>query len=564
MPKSSNEHETHQYAKDVVDGKILVCTPVLKACQRHMDDLENGHERGLWFDDKAADRAFKTFSLLRLSKGKWGGKPFKLEPFQKFLTGGTFGWKRESESGGGLLRRFREVHYEVARKNGKTEWAAGVGAILTFADGEHGAEVYCLATKREQANVTFDVAKKLLSNPAMKPYIRRMQAEIRHDKSGSKMKPLGADSDTLDGLNVHGAIKDELHAWTNQGLWDVIDTATGAREQPLGVVTTTAGHNRKSIWWQRRDKALKLLDRVPGYDDDSFFPLIYTLDTTDDWENYELWGKGNPSLGVIIKLEDLKRQYQEAKQTPGQINAFRRLKLNQPTDTATQWIPADAWRRAHDRMDEAHLLGRPCFGGLDLSLTTDLTAWALIFPPYDGDPKYRLYVRHFMPKQNIEDKEARDGVPYRSWADGRRLILSEGDWVDYSLVEKVIREDAEKFKVLGIAYDNRFAPAIVQNLMADNITCVPWGQNHGSLNTGTKEFYRMILARELAHQGCPLLDWQAGNAAVSVNSSGYQKPDKEHSNKRIDGIAASVNATGLAIEQHGTGPANAGMFDLGW
>lgn len=547
-----------QYAVDVVAGKYVVGRFVRLACERHLRDLETGAARGLVFDVAAADRAYRFFGLLRFSKGKWGGKPFVLQGWQQFFVGLIFGWKM-ADTG---LRRFREAHLEVARKNGKTELAAGIAAYLTIADGEFGAEVYCLATKRDQARTTFEVAKKLLSNAVFKPLVRRMKAEIRHESNGSKMEPLGADADTLDSLNVHGAIKDELHAWKFRELWDVIDTATGARSQPLGVSTTTAGWNRKSIWWERRELAIRLLERKEGYDNDEFFPLIFTLDEGDDWEDESTWAKGNPSLGVTLRLEELRKRANEAKQTPGQVNAFKRLRLNIVTENATRWLSLKAWKRAAEPLSLEELLGRPCFGGLDLSLTTDLTAWALIFPPVEGDPKYRLYVRHWIPKEGLDLKEARDAAPYSKWADGERLALSEGDWVDYAIIEARIKEDAEKFRILGVAYDPRFAPSIVQRLIAEGIKCIPWGQHHGSLNTGTKEFHRLILCGEMVHQGCPLLEYQAENVSVSINSAGYQKPDKKQSSRRIDGIAASVNGLSLAIEQHGTEPQEAGMFEI--
>jgi phage terminase large subunit-like protein len=269
--------------------------------------VANGGERGLWFDGAAASRAFRFFGLLRFTKGRWGGKPFKLQGWQKFFIGCIFGWKRSDGT-----RRFREAHLEVARKNGKTELAAGIAAYLAFADGEFGAEVYCLATKRDQARTTFDVSKKLLSGEVFRSELRRLKAQILQESSGSKIEPLGADADTLDSLNVHGVIKDELHAWKSRELWDVMDTATGARSQPLGVVTTTAGHNRRSIWWERRELAVKLLERRDGFDNDEFFPLIYTLDDGDDYRDEATWAKGNPSLGVTVRPEELRARFREA------------------------------------------------------------------------------------------------------------------------------------------------------------------------------------------------------------------------------------------------------------
>ncbi len=559
-PLSVAEHPTHDYARAVARGDVVAGKWVRLACERHLRDLDHGHERGLWFDPKAADVAFRFIGLLRFSKGRWGGKPFTLQPWQQFFVGSLFGWKKADGS-----RRFREAHLEVARKNGKTETAGAIAVKLLVADGEHGAEVYCLATKRDQARLTFDVAKKIANTKTLKKHLRLMKYEVRHEDSGSKLLPLGADADSLDGLNVHGAIKDELHAWKSRDLWDVIDTATGARSQPLGLTTTTAGHNRRSIWWERRELGLKMLDGVAGFDDDELFPLVYCPDDGDDFENPAVWGKGNPNLGVTVQADEIKKRLWAAKRTPGQLNAFLRLRLDLPTETATRWLSMDRWKACADPVAEDLLVGRECFGGLDLSQTIDLTAWALIFPPSAGDPKWRLLVRHFLPRDDLDAKVQRDNVPYGKWADDRRLTLSEGNWVDYGLVKKRIKDDAAKFRLLGLAFDSRFAPSLIQDLMHDGIECVPWNQSVAGMNTATQEFARMVLSRELAHEGCPLLNWEAENTAIRQDANGYQKPHKGESTGRIDGIAASITGLGLAIHKHGDRPPDAGamVIDLG-
>lgn len=552
-----HDHPTHAYARAVASGATAAGKLVRAACERHLADLRLGWQRGLWFDDSAADLAFNFIGLLKLSKGRWGGKPFVLEPWQKFLIGCLFGWKNADGT-----RRFREGHLEVARKNGKTETAAAVALKLLIADAEAGAEVYCLATKRDQARLTFDVAKRMASGGAIKSHLRRMKSSILHEKTGSKIEPLGADADSLDGLNVHGAIKDELHAWKTRELWDVIDTATGARHQPLGLSTTTAGFSRRSIWWERRELGVKLLEGAKGFENDELFPLIYCPDDGDDIEDPAVWVKGNPNIGVTIQPDELGRRLKEAKQTPGQMLAFLRLRLDKPTETATRWLNMERWRDCRDPIDEETLIGRPCYAGLDLSQTTDLTAWALWFPPSADDPMWRLLVRHWVPNDDMVARCARDKVPYDKWADSVSLTLCEGTWVDYGLVRKRIKDDAAKFRLMALAYDNRFAPSLVQNLIEDGIDCVPWNQGVPGMNTATKEFRRMVLAREFCHQGCPLLDWEAENTAVKVNAEGYEKPAKDASSGRIDGIAAAVTGLGLAIHKNGAGPVEAGIMEI--
>jgi phage terminase large subunit-like protein len=395
----------------------------------------------------------------------------------------------------------------------------------------------------------------------LKAHVRRLKAELQHVPTASKLEPLGADADTLDSLNVSGAIKDELHAWKDRALWDVIDTATGARSQPLGLSTTTAGWNRRSIWWERRELCLKMLEGVEGYDNDELFALVYTLDDGDDHEDPRNWIKANPSLGVIVQEQELAKRLKEAKQS-GKLFAFLRLRLNKPTDTAARWLDMDRWRKCADPVDEQTLYGRACYGGLDLSQTTDLTGWALWFPPVPGDPLWRLIVRHWLPREDLGAREARDKVPYGKWADGSRLTLCEGIWVDYAMIRERVLLDARNFRLMGVAYDNRFAPSLVQNLITEGVECHPWNQNVSGMNTATKEFRRFVLAREMSHQGCPLLEWEAENTAIKETSEGYVKPNKAGSSQRIDGIAAAISALGLAIHKNGAGPVMAGIGEI--
>lgn len=551
------DHPTHDYPRDVADGHIRTGRLVRLACERHLHDLAHGRERGLWFDEAEADKAFQFFRMLRLTKGRWAGRPFELEPWQKFLVGGTFGWKRADGS-----RRYREVHVEVARKNGKTETAAGVALKLVSMDRETGAEVYCLATKRDQAKLTFDVAKQMIAkSPALAKHLRRLKYSVQHEGSGSKLEPLGADADSLDGLNVHGSIKDELHAWKSRDLWDVIDTASGARHQPLGLTTTTAGFNRNSVWWERRELGVKLLEGTEGFDNDELFPLIYTLDDDDDWTDDATWIKGNPNLGVTVRHDELASRCKEAKQNPGLANAFRRLRLNQPTESVTKWLPVGLLKTAWEDLPEEALAGRVCFGGLDLSQTLDLTAWALAFPPDESDPNWRMLIRHWVPGHEIREKENRDGFAYRRIGPPA-LTITEGDWVDYDAVKTRILADAESFRLVNLAYDRRFAPSIIQELVKEGLECVPWSQTFGGLNTGTKEFKALLTARRMRFPKCPLFEWETENTVIEIDGAGNERPHKGKSTRRIDGVVAAINALSIASFKYGTEQADGGVAEL--
>ncbi|WP_020475249.1 terminase large subunit [Zavarzinella formosa] len=555
-PDYDPSHPTTQYARDVVEGKIVAGKWVKLACQRHLDDLENAHERGLWFDERAATAVFRFFALLRLAKGKWAGKPFKLEPWQKFVLGCAYGWKREDG-----LRRFREVHLEVARKNGKTEVAAGNSLYLLVVDGEQGGEVYFAATKKEQAEIAFDAAAKMAAkSPILVGRVKVYAGSLVHAASGSKAIPLGADAKTQDGLNPSGISRDELHQWKGRDFWDVLETATGARSQPLGLSITTAGHNKFSIWWERRERCLMMLSKK--LDDDELLALIYTLDEGDDWTDLANYIKANPNLGVTVRIEELAKRCEQAKQTPGAVNAFKRLRLNIPTDSAERWIDEEQWAKCRDPIDEAELRGRKCFAALDLSQTLDLTALGLIFPPTGADLRWRYIVRHFLPKDVVRQRSEKDRVPYDQWAAEGLLILTEGNCVDYAAIKLRVIADALVFQIVALAYDRMFALPVIQELQDEGIECIPWGQGYLSMNAPTKELSRQIASGELAHQGDKVLDWEAGNVCIETDAAGNVKPSKRRSGEKIDGFAAMCSGLGVALLKNHEAPTTAGMLEM--
>lgn len=341
-----NDHPTDLYAKMVDAGDILACRWVQMACKRHLDDRKYGKERGLKFDEGAADVALNFFGFLKHSKGEWSGEAFQLEAWQQFIAGNLFGWMR-----GDGLRRFRTAYIEVARKNGKSSFAAGSGLKMFCADGEPGAEVYSCATKRDQAIIVHSEATRMVrSSPSLKRRVGIFKNNLHILETASKYEPLGADADSLDGLNVHGAIIDELHAHKKRDLWDVIETATGSRRQPLMVAITTAGFDQSGICFELRDYVTQILKG--NIHDDTFFGIIYTLDLKkewpelkddDDWTDESLWIKSNPNLGISVKLDDIRRLAEKAKATPAAQNNFLTKRLNVWTQQSTRWISLETW-----------------------------------------------------------------------------------------------------------------------------------------------------------------------------------------------------------------------------
>lgn len=388
------------------------------------------------------------FSFLKHSKGEWSGQKLKLEPWQQFFLWTLFGWRRADGT-----RRFRTAYLEVARKNGKSTFGAGIGLELLVADGEPGAEIYTAATKLSQAQIVFaEMERMVRQSPDLKQVVKQYKNNLNVPVTFSKAEPLGQDSDTLDGLNVHGALVDELHAHPTGDMWDVLETATGSRRQPLLVAITTAGHDRQSLCYQFHDYTEKVLSQV--FADDAWHGMIFSLDRDpqsgeiEDWENEAAWIKANPNLGVSKKLSDMRDKARKAKQMPARLNVFLQKELNIWTQASTRWIDPDLWRSLNLRpVDQAMLAGRQCYGGLDLSSTTDLTALVWVFLPKPGELVQDIVCRFWMPEDNIERRVKTDRVPYDAWIRQGLITATSGNVVDYDFILAQIQEDISVFDV---------------------------------------------------------------------------------------------------------------------
>lgn len=549
-PAAAAETPPSQRARDyiagVLDGSIVVGRYVRLAVERHVRDLEHGHERGLWFDEKRAERSLRLYQFLRHSKGKWAGKPLELSGWQAFILWSVFGWKRADGT-----RRFRTAYVEVARKNGKSTFSAGVGIELLLCDGEAGAEVYTAATKKDQARIVHGEATRMVkASPALRQRIRVGRDNLCVEGSDSKFEPLGADGDTLDGLNVSGAIIDELHAHKSRLVWDVIETATGARTQPLIWAITTAGHDQQSICWEIRDYCVKALEGTFGAEAcDATFAYIATIDKDDDWTDERCWIKANPNLGVSVELDEMREKCGKAKLVPGARNAFLRLRLNRWTEQENLWLDLDKWDVLGEPFDPATLKGRRCFGGLDLASKIDLTCFSLIFPPDDGDAYWRVLPQFWIPDETAHERERQDRVPYADWIERGLIVTTPGGATDYSFVETAVIDAVANYKLIDVGYDGWNASQTANVLQAKGVTCWEFRQGYASLTEPSKELERLIVAKLLRHGGHPVLRWNAQCVAVKEDENGNIRPvkPKKKSGKRIDGIVASIMALGRAI-----------------
>jgi phage terminase large subunit-like protein len=539
-------HPAEQYALDVIDGKIVACKWVRLACERYFYDLEHGHERGLYFDRDAAERKIRMASLLKHSKGQWAGEFLHLEPWQQFIDWNVFGWMREDGT-----RRFRTLYEEVARKNGKSTHGATTGIYLAFFDGEPGAEVYSAATKRDQARIVHGEAIRMVKkNRALRKHIRIYKDNLHMEASASKYEPLGADSDSIDGLNVHGVLADEVHAWKSREMWDVLETATGSRRQPLIVAITTAGMDRQSVCFEKHQYTEKVLEgfKDNSFVDDTWFGIIYTIDEGDDWRDEACWIKANPNLGVSKKIDDLRMKATRAAKMPAAQNNFLRRELNVWVQGDSKWMDMDAWRKCGGKIPALelpeHLKGRTAFAGLDLSSTSDLTAFVLVFPAEDGF--IDVVARFWLPEDAIEPR-TQEGTHYDEWVREGYIEKTDGNVIDYGLVFEQIKQDATDYSIERIAFDRWGAARVVQVLQNIGMTMVQFGQGYQSMNPPMQELERLLLSGKIRHGNNPVLTWMADNVVAHMDPAGNIKPDKEKSKDKIDGIVALIMAIDLAL-----------------
>jgi phage terminase large subunit-like protein len=381
----------------------------------------------------------------------------------------------------------------------------------------------------------FDDAKAMVfASPALLQRGRALKRAIVTNQ-GSAYKVISADANTKHGYSPHGIIFDELHAQPNRDLYDTLRTGRGARRQPMEVYLTTAGYDRNSICWEVHEYAQRVLKKI--VEDESFLAVIFSADETDDWKSPETWTKANPNLGISISEEYLQAECLRAQQSPAYENTFKRLHLNLWTSQSKRFIPMDAWDASSGEIDPIDLEGLPCYAGLDLSCTTDLTALVLVFPVGD---EYKILPFFWCPQEGIVERSRRDGVRYDLWAQHGQLTSTEGNVIDYRSILKKLDELRKVYEIREIAYDRWGAPKISQELIEAGFKIIPFGQGFGSMSAPTKELLTLTLAKRMVHGGHPVLRWNMDNMVVRTDPAGNVKPDKEKARQRIDGAVALI------------------------
>lgn len=496
------------------------------------------------YDKSAADYAVAFIENLCHTKGTWAGKPFELIDWQEQIIRDLFGTLKPNG-----YRQFNTAYIEIPKKQGKSELAAAVALLLTCGDGEERAEVYGCAADRQQAAIVFDVAADMVRMcPALSKRVKILASQKRliYTPTNSFYQVLSAEAYSKHGFNIHGVVFDELHTQPNRKLFDVMTKGSGdARMQPLYFLITTAGTDTHSICYETHQKAKDIIEGRKI--DPTFYPVIYGADESDDWTDPKVWKKANPSLDITVGIDKVKAACESAKQNPGEENAFRQLRLNQWVKQAVRWMPMEKWDKCAFAVDEDELEGRICYGGLDLSSTTDITAFVLVFPPLDEEDKYIILPYFWIPEDNLTLRVNRDNVPYDVWERQDFLQTTEGNVVHYGFIEQFIERLGERFNIREIAFDRWGAVQMVQNLEGMGFTVVPFGQGFKDMSPPTKELMKLVLEQKIAHGGHPVLRWNMDNIYIRTDPAGNIKADKEKSTEKIDGAVATIMALDRAI-----------------
>lgn len=561
---------------EVHSGERVAGPDIRNACARHLRDMEEGPKRGLTWDLAAANKAIRFYrTVLKLNGGEFEGLPFELLPWQKFIVGSIFGWK--SSDG---YRRFRVVYVESGKGSGKSPLAAGVGLTGLIADNEARAEIYAAATKKDQAMILFrDAVAMVQQSPEL---TKRLVCSgtgqniwnLAYLKSGSFFRPISSD-DGQSGPRPHMALIDEVHEHKTNMVVEMMRAGTKSRKQALIFMITNSGSNKRGPCWEYHEYGSRVASGA--LTDDGFFAYICSLDEGDDpIQDESCWFKSNPSLqdADLPGMKYLREQVTEARGMPSKEAMVRRLNFCEWTGAESPWISWDVWSQAEERVPMSLLRNRPSVGGLDLSSTTDLTSFVLLFYPTYEDPHWRLLPYFWIPDHELDKREARDKVPYAAWVKSRDLETTPGRAISKLHVLRRLQTICDFFQVDKIAFD-RWRIEDMRQLMSEYDITLPelveFGQGFKDMGPAVDEFERRLLGmieqqpeeeggaaeffddalpaeavESLRHDGNPVMTWCAGNAVIVSDPANNRKADKAKATGRIDGIIAAIMATGIS------------------
>lgn len=437
-------------------------------------------------------------------------------------------------------RLFRTAYIQLPRKNGKSFLAAVILLYVLLSDGG-GLEIYTAATKADQAKIVFhDCCNIINASAALKKRLRVWKTHIEYQEKSSVIKPLSADRNSLDGLNSSALCLDEVHKM-DRGVHDVLVTSTGARRQPLVLKITTAGDDETGVCYDEYTYSSKILDGV--IDENSYFALIYEADADIDWQDPEAYRQANPNLGVSVGEDHLERELRKSMEVPSYRTSYQRYHLNRwVQNTGVSWLPIESWNQSRDQFTADDLVGEPCWAGLDIGSTTDLTCMSMLFPRSDGS--FRLITQYWMPSDNLWARVQEDRVPYNVWEEQGWLETTPGNVVDAQHIAERVVQASQRFRIQSLSYDPAFSFNIFPTLMQEGIEVREFKQNLTNYHPPSQQFETLFLGGKLRHDGNPVTRWCVSNVAVYRSYDGRMKPEKSSKNarERIDGVVASIMA----------------------
>lgn len=548
----ANVTEGIRYAEQVISGEIVACELVKLSCRRFLNDLEHGHERGIYFMEARAQHILDFYDFVPHVKGDLAGKPIKLMAWHVFILINLFGFViplideltgevRVGDDGEVIyVRRFRTAYDEVARKNAKSTLSSGIGLYMAGADGEGGAEVYSAATTRDQARIVFEDAKNMVKKA--KKTLGRLfgfnKLAIFQEKTASKFEPLSSDANNLDGLNIHCGIVDELHAHKTRDVWDVLETATGARLQSLLFAITTAGFNKEGICFELRDYAIKVLKGV--VEDDTFFAVIYTLDEGDDPFDESVWIKANPGLGICKRFDDMRRLAKKAKEQIAARPNFLTKHLNMWVNAESIWMEMDKWDRCPINADDDELKTYPVWVGVDLANKIDVAAAVKIYEDNRGHTHIKS--KFWLPEERLESAPQHIAELYRKWAAMGYLELTDGEVIDHELIKADLMEWCQGDDLRELGFDPWSAVQFSLRLAEEGVPLVEVAQTVKNMSESMKSVQADVYSGKLHHDHNPMMTWMMSNVTVKPDKNDNIFPNKSTPENKIDGPVALFTA----------------------
>lgn len=527
-----------EYWNKIQSGEIVACKRLKQQFQKLVEELEN--PRDPWvFDLERANRPIEFIErFCKHSKGKWAGKPVKLELFQKALIQAVYGFVHK-ETG---LRRCREAFILLGRKNGKSTLMSALGLYMLVGDGEGGAECYCVATKKDQARIVFAEACNMVSqSPALRKHIKKRKTDLYFPVTFSKYEPLASESNSLDGLNSHCIIMDELHAIKDRNLYDVMKQSMTTREQPILFMITTAGFVRECIFDDIYSYACKVLDGL--IEDERFLAFIYELDDRSEWTDFRAWEKANPGLGTIKNYEELAAFVERAKNDPKFLPTVLTKDFNIRETVSGSWLTFEEINNT-ETFDIEELKGSYAVGGVDLSSTTDLTCATLLIMKPGSDKKYCIQ-QYFLPEEGLEQRVIEDKIPYDKWRDRGLLAVTPGNKIDYHMVTEWFLKMLNEYDIhpLWIGYDPWNSRYWVQEMEEHGFVMVEVRQGYKTLSQPMKELEADLKAHKINYNNNPILKWCLTNVNVKRDENGNIRPVKgQNQRQRIDGAVSLLIA----------------------